>query len=106
MDLEATIDITGDTVKMKINKADLKIASVTDTTIGTVSTGVINSLIGIFNTIVVGVINIVTYDVGISLNNTLKKLGIDFIKFGKTTLTPHHEYFLFYTSLIFNVEAF
>jgi len=101
MNLDATINITGDTLKMKINKADLSIASITDSTIGTVNAGVINSLIGIFNKIVVGVINLVTYDIGISLNNTLKKLKIDFIKFGKTTLTPHDEYFLFYTSLIF-----
>ena len=106
MNLNATINIDGDTLKMKINDADLKLASVTDSTIGSVGTGVLNALIGTFKTIVVGVINIVTNDVGISLNNTLKKLGIDFIKFGKTTLTPFDEYFLFYTSLIFNVEAF
>jgi hypothetical protein len=106
MNLNATITIQNDTLKLKVNDADLKIDSITKSTIGTINTGVINSLIGIFKTIAVGVINIITYDIGISLNNTLKKLGINFISFGKTTLTPYDEYFLFYTSLVFNLQDF
>ena len=106
VNLNATITIVGQLLKMKINDADLSLASVTDSTIGPVSTSVLNALIGIFKTIVVGIINIITNDKGIDLNATLKSLGINFISFGKTTLTPFDEYFLFYTSLIYNVEAF
>jgi hypothetical protein len=106
MDLNATINIANDTLKMKINDADLSLTGATNSTIGKVNTGVLNALISVFKTIVVGVINIVTNDVGISLNNTLKKLGINFIKFGYTKLEPHDEYFLFYTSLIYSVESF
>jgi len=106
MNLNATINIEGQLLKMKINDADLSLKSVTDSTIGPVSTGVLNALISIFKTIVVGIINIITNDRGIDLNAALKELGINFISFGKTTLTPFDEYFLFYTSLIYNVERF
>lgn len=91
---------------MKINSADLSFSGTTNSTIGNVSPTVLNAIIGIFETVLVGVINIVTNDIGISLNNTLKKLGINFIQFGKTTLEPHFEYFLFYTSLIYKVDEF
>ena len=106
MDLDSTITIVGDTLKLKINKADLKIAAIVDSTIGEISTTVMNGLISIFSTILVGVINVVTNDVGISLDNTLARLGITFVKFGKTTLTPLDGYFLFYTTFIFNMEDF
>lgn len=63
-------------------------------------------MISVFNTILVGVINIITNDIGVSLNGLLTKIGIKFVKFGPTTLTPFDEYFLFYTTLIFDVEEF
>jgi hypothetical protein len=91
---------------MKVLDADLSIKDITKSTIGTINKTVINALISVFKTIAVGVINIVTNDIGISLNGTLKKLGITFISFGKTTLTPHSEYFLFYTSLIYKLQDF
>ena len=104
MNLNSTITIKNDTLLLKINDADLKIASITDSTIGNVSPTIANALISIFNTILVGVINIITYDIGVSLNGLLTKIGIEFVKFGPTTLTPFDEYFLFYTTLIFDVE--
>jgi len=104
MNLGATITIVGDTLKLKIDTADLSIKDVTKSTIGSVSPTIINALIGIFKTIAVGVINIVTNDVGLSLNKLLADVGITFISLGKTTLTPFDEYFLFYTSLIYNVD--
>jgi hypothetical protein len=88
MNLNSTITIVNDTIKLKINNADLKIDKITKSTIGTINTSVVNALIGIFNTIAVGIINVITNDVGLSLNNTLKRIGITFISFGKTTLTP------------------
>jgi len=89
MDLNATLNITDDTLTMKVHNADLSFnGPATNSTIGPVNTGVLNAMVGLFETIIVGVINIITYDIGINLNNTLKKLGITFIKFGKTTLTP------------------
>ena len=63
-------------------------------------------MISLFNTIAVGIINIITYDIGLSLDKTLERIGINFIKFGKTTLEPHTKYFLFYTSLEFHLENF
>jgi hypothetical protein len=88
MNLNSTITIVNDTIKLKINNGDLKIDKITKSTIGTINTSVVNALIGIFNTIAVGIINVITNDVGLSLNNTLKRIGITFISFGKTTLTP------------------
>lgn len=74
---------------MKVNKANLLIDHISDTTIGDINEGLFNALIGIFNTILIGVINIITYDVGINLNSALNLIGIKFFKFGKTTLEPH-----------------
>jgi hypothetical protein len=106
MNLDATISVTNQTIKLKINSADLKILEITDTTIGAVSPKLFNALVSTFKGIVIGVINLITNTEGLDLNKLLNKLGLTFIELGPTTLTPFDEYFLFYTTPIFTMENF
>ena len=48
----------------------------------------------------------ITNTIGLNLNDLLADLGLNFIKFGPTTIKPFEEYFLFYTTPIFNMTEF
>ena len=103
--MDATITAQDEIVKLKINSADLEIYNITDSTVGDLSleSDVFNLLVKLFKPIFVGIINLITYDQGLNLNNLLAMVGINFIKFGPTTITPFDEYFLLYTTPIFSV---
>ncbi len=76
----------------------------TESHIGDVNLTFLKTLFSLFEPAIKSVINIVMAK-GIDFAWVLSKFGINFLEFEKTMLKPMEDYFLFYITLHFNLEA-
>jgi len=104
------IDFTGKveiskhlTLSMKIYDLNINIKEVTDSTIGSISTTVVHDIFLLSNNLIKDFINLI-FSRGISFVWLLKLVGLDFIEFEKTLLTPMDHYLLFFCTPKFNLD--
>ena len=98
------VDITKElTISIKIYEFEFNVKNVSDSSIGDINTELIQVLINLASPVLKGVVNLI-FAKGINVSWILQKLGLDFIEFEETLMTPMDGYLLFFCTPKFNLK--